>query len=284
MREGDWVCGSCQNHNYASRAACNKCNMPKGPQQGHAAPPAAPGAQRAGDWICSSCQNHNYANRLACNRCQMPKTPQGVQPGWNMAYGKGASFPAQRQTPYAAPQAAAPAGGKQGDWTCPGCQNHNYHHRIQCNRCGGPRAGQTYMPPMPPPMQAQQMMMKMLGAATGRPGDWQCRACQNLNYASREQCNKCGIAKDVFIAPTGMREGDWICSSCQNHNYASKTACNKCAGPKDSANYTHAGGKGGGGKGKLREGDWMCPSCNNHNYASKQVCNRCSEKKPEALG
>jgi len=260
-------------------------------------------AQRPGDWICGSCQNNNYANRLACNRCQMPKTMQAGSSNaifqtqaaqQYMGYGKGASYPAQRHTPYAAPQAAAPGGGKggkEGDWSCSSCNNHNYHHRIVCNRCGGPRGGgMNYIESMPPPMQAQ-MIMKMLGGSipawagdqgNTRPGDWNCRACQNLNYASREQCNKCGIAKDVFIAPTGMREGDWICSACQNHNYASKTVCNKCQVPQESAAYTQGkknGGKGGGKHG-MREGDWMCPACDNHNYADKQVCNRCSAPKP----
>merc|ERR1719345_587841 len=28
-RPGDWTCPACQNHNYASRAACNKCQTPK---------------------------------------------------------------------------------------------------------------------------------------------------------------------------------------------------------------------------------------------------------------
>jgi hypothetical protein len=29
-REGDWDCGACSAHNYASRMACYKCNAPKG--------------------------------------------------------------------------------------------------------------------------------------------------------------------------------------------------------------------------------------------------------------
>merc|ERR1711924_247971 len=27
MKEGDWMCPSCGNHNYASRVECNKCGL-----------------------------------------------------------------------------------------------------------------------------------------------------------------------------------------------------------------------------------------------------------------
>ena len=30
LRNGDWLCGGCSAHNYASRAACFKCKMEKG--------------------------------------------------------------------------------------------------------------------------------------------------------------------------------------------------------------------------------------------------------------
>ena len=30
---------------------------------------------------------------------------------------------------------------KQGDWTCPKCQNHNFAWRDNCNRCEAPKSG-----------------------------------------------------------------------------------------------------------------------------------------------
>ena len=57
--------------------------------------------------------------------------------------------------------------------------------------------------------------------------------CGNHNYASREECNKCGIPKGANIARTGLRPGDWVCKACLNHNFASRTDCNKCGAPKD---------------------------------------------------
>merc|ERR1719482_2340581 len=29
MRPGDWICPSCNNHNYADKIRCNKCGVPK---------------------------------------------------------------------------------------------------------------------------------------------------------------------------------------------------------------------------------------------------------------
>ena len=29
MRPGDWMCPSCNNHNYADKIRCNRCKMPK---------------------------------------------------------------------------------------------------------------------------------------------------------------------------------------------------------------------------------------------------------------
>ena len=32
-------------------------------------------------------------------------------------------------------------------------------------------------------------------------------------------------------SPGEMREGDWICYNCGNHNYASRQECNRCGAP-----------------------------------------------------
>jgi len=119
---------------------------------------------------------------------------------------------------------------RAGDWICPLCYNHNYADKLQCNRCGAPKAevldtSHDATPPGP------QM----------RPGDWICPACNNHNFADKINCNKCGFPKQseasgASAMPVGgkgkgatdVRPGDWMCPSCGNHNYASKTACNRC--------------------------------------------------------
>lgn len=64
----------------------------------------------------------------------------------------------------------SPLSVRDGDWTCPGCANHNFAHRAHCNRC------QTLRPDF-------------------KEGDWVCSGCQNLNFAIREQCNRCKLPR-----------------------------------------------------------------------------------------
>jgi len=88
MREGDWICPQCSNHNFATRGQCNRCQAPKPVEMSMAAlpvtaaamaaspyatPPMAPGGMREGDWLCPSCGNHNFSQRMVCNKCQAPR-------------------------------------------------------------------------------------------------------------------------------------------------------------------------------------------------------------------
>lgn len=63
MRDGDWICPACSNHNFASRDSCNRCGQPRD----------APPNFRPGDWMCKECKNHNFASKNSCNRCGAPK-------------------------------------------------------------------------------------------------------------------------------------------------------------------------------------------------------------------
>lgn len=205
---------------------------------------------------------------------------------------------------------------REGDWTCPSCNNMNFSSRKICNRCGGPK-------PPPPEMNAKD-------------GDWMCPNCDNHNFFKRQACNRCGTPKpggggQMFAqpmmaqpmmaqpmmapAPTmggkgggpNFREGDWMCSACGNHNYSSRMACNKCGVPKPAV-QGFAAVKGGAprpapyampvqqmpmqpmmGAPNMRQGDWICSSCGNHNYASREACNKCAAPKtvaaaPMAMG
>ncbi|KAK9130746.1 hypothetical protein Sjap_011233 [Stephania japonica] len=126
-----------------------------------------------------------------------------------------------------------------------------------------------------------------------RPGDWNCRMCQHLNFSWRDSCHRCGNSRYSEIGDYGISStfsssiplpGDWFCSAknCGALNYASKTNCFKCGMVKDES----ASGSEGImqystaciGLPGWRPGDWMCtrPGCNEHNYASRMECFRCS--------
>ncbi|XP_023514792.1 TATA-binding protein-associated factor 2N-like isoform X1 [Cucurbita pepo subsp. pepo] len=106
-----------------------------------------------------------------------------------------------------------------------------------------------------------------------RPGDWNCRSCQHLNFQRRECCQRCGESR--FLADLGLfggggggsrgrsisssssssyggvaspgsdvRPGDWYCgvANCGTHNFANRSSCFVCGAFKDESAATAAGG------------------------------------------
>lgn len=92
-----------------------------------------------------------------------------------------------------------------------------------------------------------------------KPGDWDCRACQHLNFSRRDICQRCSEPRGVADRGSG--------------------------GGGDYANFGGRGGSsfgGGFGAGSdVRPGDWYC-SCGAHNFASRSSCFKCSAYKEEA--
>lgn len=255
---------------------CNDARQPPPPGGCLPVPPSAPGAEngkgeqaggkgmREGDWMCAQCGNHNYSHRTVCNKCGAPKQTSSFGP---MKGGGGTGFRVQPYALYSGGKGdgSGKDGGRPGDWICPACGNLNYSSREACNKCAYPRN--------PPP--------------NFRPGDWICPACTNHNYGSKTSCNKCGTPKPTHMsppppgAPPNFRPGDWMCSACGNHNYGSKASCNKCGAPKpDEQSAPPPPTHPPNAPPNFRPGDWMCPACGNHNYAGKLACNRCGAPKP----
>ncbi|GAV65989.1 zf-RanBP domain-containing protein [Cephalotus follicularis] len=143
-----------------------------------------------------------------------------------------------------------------------------------------------------------------------RPGDWNCRSCQHLNFQRRDSCQRCGDPKSgdfgIFSVRAGssfgftgsdVRPGDWYCTAgnCGAHNFASRSSCFKCGAFKDNIDNSgggafdfdmsrirglgfSGGGGGGGGRSGWKSGDWICTrsGCNEHNFASRMECFRCN--------
>ncbi|XP_068337078.1 transcription initiation factor TFIID subunit 15-like [Pyrus communis] len=87
-----------------------------------------------------------------------------------------------------------------------------------------------------------------------RPGDWNCRSCQHLNFQRRDSCQRCGDAKSgvdfggfggrgggssfgFMTTGSDVRPGDWYCAAgnCGAHNFASRSSCFKCGTFKDDS-------------------------------------------------
>ncbi|KAF5748201.1 zinc finger Ran-binding domain-containing protein 2 [Tripterygium wilfordii] len=99
---------------------------------------------------------------------------------------------------------------------------------------------------------------------SSRPGDWNCRSCQHLNFQRRESCQRCGeprpssagggdhfggrgmmSSSSNFGFNTGpdVRPGDWYCTvaKCGTHNFASRSSCFKCGASKEDSSSDSGG-------------------------------------------
>lgn len=69
----------------------------------------------------------------------------------------------------------------------------------------------------------------------GRPGDWICPKCADLQFASRRECRTCNEPKPETKgkgAGKSQRLGDWTCPECGDHQFARNVKCRQCGEPK----------------------------------------------------
>ena len=89
----------------------------------------------------------------------------------------------------------------------------------------------------------------------GRRG-WICEGCNNFNYESRKNCNRCKIPKKplkktVIMDNKGNKiidnlinanhKDDWNCYNCGNINYAFRLNCNRCQIKREKEEYDNNG-------------------------------------------
>ena len=136
-----------------------------------------------GDWNCPKCNNLNFSFRSICNKCKSEKpqtlfnsalflsidgenyTPSGKLESWGEFLNEPISAkPISESAPVFEPKIV-----RQGRVT----QDVN---------------------------QVEEILGHVKGPDSGRPGDWVCLRCNNLNFAFRKTCNKCNGRKDMFIA------------------------------------------------------------------------------------
>ena len=80
--------------------------------------------------------------------------------------------------------------GKRG-WQCERCRNFNFEARTKCNRCGSPMRPKIIKKKAKLSDKDKQTKKKLIE----RSGDWHCPNCKNLNFAFRQKCNRCQLAK-----------------------------------------------------------------------------------------
>jgi hypothetical protein len=107
-----------------------------------------------------------------------------------------------------------------------------------------------------------------------KPGDWNCKYCEHLNFSRRDFCQKCrnprpdlqfgdGHGTGGVLTSLDIRPGDWYCT-CGYHNFASRSSCFNCGAiVRDfPAGQGAAGAEGGRESAAVRAGwkagDWIC--------------------------
>jgi len=77
MVEGDWLCPSCGDHQFARNLACRKCGAPK--DDGAVLQHATNANVLPGDWICPGCGDHQFQKNMQCRKCGMDKPASAAE-------------------------------------------------------------------------------------------------------------------------------------------------------------------------------------------------------------
>lgn len=186
---------------------------------------------------------------------------------------------------------AKPANFRQGDWSCPSCQAHNFASKAACFKCRSPKPGgvdnaalglggsaalglggldQSALLSLMNQNLMTQNLLGMIGGNSGVGGLGGLGGLSGLGAL--------GISGLGGGLPPNFRAGDWFCPSCNAHNYQSKTSCFTChrlkPGLPPAMAALNATSQGAGNPPGFRSGDWMCV-CGNHNFASRTQCHKC---------
>lgn len=236
---------------------------------------------RPGDWNCPGCDDLQFGRNSSCRRCGTARPAPGSIP-----------------PPRATPPPASFKGGKgmrPGDWNCPRCGDHVFAKNDSCRRCGSGKPDEDGAAAAAFPIQIAGIYREAAPVGV-KPGDWNCPACGDLQFARNMACRRCGAGNPLgaFMAAAAafrpgppqleLRPGDWICTQCNDHVFARNEACRRCSTPRPSgvelASQAAASSRGG----DLKPGDWICSQCNDLQFARNSVCRRCNAPKPEEKG
>ncbi|XP_009764394.2 uncharacterized protein LOC107778889 isoform X1 [Nicotiana tabacum] len=166
-RNGDWLC-SCGFHNYSSRAQCKKCNASAAPASSSSlvsTPMTALGTKR----LASEELVHDWDNK---------RLNAGHTFGYQQAY------------PEAAERMVGSVGNQLNGISTTFPSGNSMVLPLQVN---------LQVPHVPA---APTLLGK--GAKQWRDGDWMCTNCNNHNYASRSNCNRCKTERDVPAQPVSV--------------------------------------------------------------------------------
>ncbi|CAK9081343.1 unnamed protein product [Durusdinium trenchii] len=261
FKEGDWLCPSCGDHQFARNASCRKCGAPKdevapATTSGRPIMRVASGQDLVfkDDWNCPQCGDFQFGRNASCRKCGAPRPAHaaGGQP------------------------AAAPVASdfKEGDWICVDCGDHQFARNTSCRRCGAARPGTAAVPSghvVPPRAHLQRNAPTVVVADNAGfvEGDWMCLACGDHQFARNVSCRRCGAAKP---SATGQLRHVPPVIEIDGTRYI--------AAPIQPTTAMSAVRPGNGRD--FKAGDWKCPACGDHQFERNASCRKCGEPKPLA--
>ncbi|OIV93944.1 hypothetical protein TanjilG_05647 [Lupinus angustifolius] len=160
--------------------------------------PSVPNGWRSGDWICN-CGFHNYSSRSKCKKCNAFPPALGTKrlASEDLVY----DLDKKRLN-------VGPTNDQQQTFTSleqvvgtstdpkPGV----FPSYASINSSSAPCLPLPTM--FPPQLPIPALLGK--GAKQWRSGDWMCANCNNHNYASRLQCNRCQTQRMVPAQPVNV--------------------------------------------------------------------------------
>ncbi|TYH44543.1 hypothetical protein ES332_D11G202300v1 [Gossypium tomentosum] len=157
---------------------------------------SVPKGWRNGDWMCN-CGFHNYSSRSQCKNCNasIPRalgtkrlaSEEFVHNWDNKRLNSGHGTEQPQLYPGFDQMIEANTDPKSGAYPPYSALN--------------PGAASNWQLPIPFPQLAAAPTLLGKGAKQWRSGDWMCTKCNNHNYASRAQCNRCRTQRDTVAGP-----------------------------------------------------------------------------------
>ncbi|XP_028796801.1 ranBP2-type zinc finger protein At1g67325 [Neltuma alba] len=156
-----------------------------------------PKGWRSGDWICN-CGFHNYSSRSQCKKCNAFPPALGTKRlaseelvyDWdNKRLNVGHTIEQQQTYTSVEQVVGASADSKSGVFAS-----------ATINSSTAPSLPMPML--FPPQITTPALLGK--GAKQWRNGDWMCTNCNNHNYASRLQCNRCKTHRMAPIQPVNV--------------------------------------------------------------------------------
>ncbi|KAK4393847.1 hypothetical protein Sango_1855500 [Sesamum angolense] len=218
-RTGDWMC-TCGFHNYSSRVQCKKCNAPQPISTSLVSPAvtdwrlcvldlredwlglgkmALSGNEKFGDY--RKCPNFGidlghrdelipYDDEMEALGTKRLASEEFVHNWDNKRLNAGQAYALQQ--PYPGFESFPSPGGSQLNSLYPTIPT------------GNTAAPQTLQFNLQVPRAPATATLLGKGAKQWRDGDWMCSNCNNHNYASRAQCNRCKSQREVPAQPLSV--------------------------------------------------------------------------------